>query len=203
MKNKFFAIIAFFGLSAIALSSCSKIPQAEIDAANTAIEQSKLAGADVYVHDDFVALQDSMNSIMVSVESQKSKFIKNYGTAKEQLAGIAKLAETVQQETAAKKEAMKAEIQSLITETKSLIESNKQLIAQAPKGKEGASALLAIKGENEAIENALVENNTLFETGDYMATLDKVKVSKEKAASINSELSEVIARFKENAKHKK
>jgi hypothetical protein len=198
MKNKFFAIIALFGFAAIALSSCSKVPQVEIDAANTAIEQSKLAGADVYTHDSFVALQDSMNSVMVSFEAEKSKLFKNYATVKEQLAGIAKLAETVKQEAEAKKEAMKVEIQTLITETKSLVESNKLLIDQAPKGKEGVAALSAIKGENETLEFALIEANTLFETGDYMATLDKVKVTNEKAASINAELSAVIAKF--NAK---
>jgi hypothetical protein len=195
MKNKFFTIIAFFGLTAFALSSCSKVPQAEIDAANTAIEQSKLAGAEVYVHDSFVALQDSMNSVMVGIESQKSKFFKNYGTAKEQLVGIVTLAENVKQQTEVKKEEMKAEIQTLMTETQTLIESNKQLIAQAPKGKEGAAALLAIQGENEALENALTEAKTLLETGDYMATLDKVKATKEKATAINTELTEVIAKF--------
>lgn len=203
MKNKFFAIIALFGFTAIALSSCSKVPQAEIDNANTAIEQSKAAGADVYVPDSFVALQDSMNRVMVSFESEKSKFFKNYGPVKEQFAGVAKLAETVKQQAEAKKEALKVEIQTIITETKSLIESNKQLIEQAPKGKEGAVALLAIKGENETIEITLNEANTLFETGDYMATLDKVKVTKEKAASINSELSEVIAKFQAKKTYRK
>ncbi|PKP08971.1 MAG: hypothetical protein CVU09_13585 [Bacteroidetes bacterium HGW-Bacteroidetes-4] len=200
MKNNFFTIIAFFGLAAFALSSCSKVPQAEIDAANTAIEQSKLAGAEVYVHESFVALQDSMNSVMVNVESQKSKFFKNYGTAKEQLIGIVTLAENVKQQTEAKKEEMKAESQTLMTETQTLIESNKQLIAQAPKGKEGAAALLAIQGENEALENALTEAKTLFETGDYMATLDKVKATKEKATAINAELTEAFAKFKSKSR---
>ncbi len=86
MKNRFFALrIAFLGLTAFLLTSCSKVPQAEIDAANAAIEQAKTAGADVYVHENFVALQDSLKSVMVSIESQKSKFIKNYSTAKEHL----------------------------------------------------------------------------------------------------------------------
>jgi hypothetical protein len=105
------------------------------------------------------------------------------------------LAENVKQQTEVKKEEMKAEIQTLMTETQTLIESNKQLIAQAPKGKEGAAALLAIQGENEALENALTEAKTLLETGDYMATLDKVKATKEKATAINTELTEVIAKF--------
>jgi len=39
MKNRFFASIAFLGLTALLLTSCSKVPQAEIDAANAAIEQ--------------------------------------------------------------------------------------------------------------------------------------------------------------------
>jgi len=203
MKNRLFAGIATLGLTALILSSCSKVPQAEIDAANAAIEQAKAAGADVYVHENFVALQDSLNGVMVSIESQKSKFIKNYSTAKEHLVGVTQFAGEVQQQVETRKEELKVEIQNTIAEVKTLIESNRQLILEAPKGKEGTSALMAIKGEIDAVETSINETNTLFETGDYLATLDKVKAAKGKATSINTELSEVIAKYKANLKNKK
>lgn len=203
MKNRFFAIIALLGLTASLLTSCSKIPQAEIDAANAAIEQAKAAGADVYVHENYVALQDSLNGVMVNIESQKSKFIKNYSTTKEHLAGVTQFAGEVKQQAETRKVELKVEIQNIINEVKTLIESNRQLILEAPKGKEGTSALMAIKGEIDAVEAAINETNTLFETGDYLTTLDKGKAAKEKANSINIELSKVIAKYKANVKNKK
>jgi len=179
------------------------LPQAEIDAANAAIEQATTAGADVYVHENFVALQDSMNTVMVSIESQKSKFIKNYSSSVEQLAGVTQFAGEVEQQAEIRKEELKVEIQSTIAEVKALIESNRQLILDAPKGKEGSSALMAIKGEVDAVETSINETSTLFGTGDYMASLGKAIASKEKAAAINAELTEVIAKYKSNVKSRK
>ncbi len=200
MKNRFFASIAFLGLTTLLLTSCSEVPQTEIDAANAAIEQAKAAGADVYVSENFVALQDSLNGVMVNIESQKSKFIKNYAAAKEQLAGVTQLAGEVEQLAETRKDELKLEIQNTIAEVNTLIVTNRQLILEAPKGKEGTSALVVIKGEIDGIETSINETSTMFETGDYLATLDKAKAAKEKATSINTELSDVIAKYKANVK---
>ena len=203
MKTRVFASIAILGMTALMLTSCSKVPQAEIDAANAAIEEAKTAGADVYVHDNFVALQDSMNTVMVSIESQKSNLIKNYSTAREGLEGVSQFAGEVKQQADTRKEELKIDIQNTIAEVKTLIESNRQLILEAPRGKEGTSALVAIKGEIDAIETSINETSALFETGDYMATLNKANAAKEKAASINAELTEVIARYKANVQSRR
>ncbi len=203
MKNRIVASIAFLGMTALILTSCSKVPQAEIDATNAAIEQARSAGAEVYVHDEFVSLQDSMNSVLVSIESEGSKFIKTYATAKEDLAGVTQFAGEVQQQAETRKEELKMEIQKMIAEVKTLIESNRQLILQAPKGKEGTSALIAIKGEVDAVETSINETSTLFEAGDYMICLDKANAAKEKATAINSELSEVIAKYKANVQSRR
>lgn len=203
MKNKLFTGITLLGLTVFMLTSCSKLPQAEIDATNASIEQAKTAGANEYAHDAFVLLQDSMSKVVIGIESQNSKFIKNYTEAKEQLAGLVKLADEVKLQAEAGKEATKVEIQATIAEVKTLIESNRQLVLQAPKGKEGTSALVAIKAEIDAVEASVNETNTLFETGDFIAALDKVKAAKEKANALNTELTDVIAKYNMNVKGKK
>ena len=84
MKNKI-----LLGLAAVAmvafLSSCGKVPQAQIDATNAAIQSAKVAEAPVYVPAEFTALQDSMNVIMSNIEVQKSKLFKKFGPAKLEL----------------------------------------------------------------------------------------------------------------------
>ncbi|MBC8321071.1 MAG: hypothetical protein H8E34_10140 [Bacteroidetes bacterium] len=195
MKSNFFLGLTILGLSAILLTSCSKVPQVEIDAANAAIEEAKTAGAETYVHDNYVALQDSMNAVMVSIETQKSKFFKNYATAKENLTGVTQFAIEVKVLTENRKSELKVEIQNTIAEATSLIDINRQLILKAPKGKEGTSALIAIKGELNTIEATLAEANTMLEAGDLLATLDKANAAKAKATTINTELTEVIAKY--------
>ena len=80
--------------------------------------------------------------------------------------------------------------------TLALIEENNALLAKAPKGKEGTSALMAIKAEIAAIETSITEANTIYTAGEYLVALDKVKSANEKATAINVELTEVIAKYK-------
>ncbi|MEZ5083772.1 MAG: hypothetical protein R2750_10030 [Bacteroidales bacterium] len=196
MKRKLLVGLTVLGLATVLLTSCSKVPQVEIDAANAAIEEAKLAGAEMYVHDNYVALQDSMNAVMVSIEAQKSKFFKNYSTVKEHLSGVSMFAQEVKIQAENRKEELKAEIQNTVAEVSALTETNKQLVTEAPKGKEGTSALLAIKDELSTIEASINEVSTMLANGDYLPALDKANAAKEKATAINTELSEVIAKYK-------
>lgn len=200
MKNKFLVGLTTIGLTALLFTSCSKIPQTEIDAANTAIEQAKTAGAEVYVNAEYIALQDSMKSVMINIESEKSSFMKNYSSEKKQLAFVTSLAQIVTVNAEARKEEVKMEVQNTIAEVKALIETNKKLIMEAPKGKEGTSALKAIKSELSIIEASVNDADIKFKTGEYIIALDMVNASKEKTASINSELTAVIAKYNANKK---
>ena len=203
MKNKFNSILVTLSVSALIFTGCSKIPQEEIDAANAAIENAKIAGADVYVPESYIALEDSMSAVMVRIEAQNSKLIKSYSASKEELAGVTSFAGEVIQQTEQRKESLKLEIQNKITEVKSLIETNRQLITEAPKGKEGTTALVAIKGELDAIEVSLDQAASMAEGGEYLGTLDKVTAAKAKAESINAELTQVIAKYKANVQGRK
>jgi len=196
MKNKFLKGLTILGLTAVLFTSCSKAPQAEIDAAKLAIEEANIAGADLYIHDTYVSLQDSMKAVMVTIEGQESKLIKNYSAAKENLASVTEFANNVRIQAETRKEEVKVEVQKSIEAVNTLVIANKALLLQAPKGKEGTSALMAIKAEIAAIETSITEANTIFTSGEYMVALDKVKSANEKATAINVELTEVIAKYK-------
>jgi hypothetical protein len=87
MKNKFaFAFVMFSFV--VLLSSCSKVPQAEIDAAKAAIEDVRSTGADLYVPAEFNALQDSLNAVNELVEASKGKLFASFGEVKTKLAQI-------------------------------------------------------------------------------------------------------------------
>ena len=78
MKNKFLLSLSALAIALFVFSGCAKVPQAEIDNANVAIEAAKTAQADVYVPEAFAALQDSMNVAVTSIEAKKSKLFKSY-----------------------------------------------------------------------------------------------------------------------------
>lgn len=180
---------------AVLFSSCGKVPQAEIDAAFAALDSAKTAGADVYLAEDFAALQDSMKAITESVEAQKSKFFASYGDIKAKLASVNEQAVAAVAKTEARKEEVKQEIATLQSEVTTLQTQNNELVAKAPKGKEGKAALEAIKADITLIDTTLGEVGTQAAAGDLMGALDKAKAAKEKAVAINTELNDVIAKY--------
>ncbi|HEX2968219.1 MAG TPA: hypothetical protein VHO46_03870 [Bacteroidales bacterium] len=195
MRNK-----VFMGMAAIAmvvvLASCGKKPQAEIDAANAAIEAAKTAEAPVYLPTEFAAVQDSMSAINAEIQVQESKMFKKFGPVKVKLEQTTALANQVAANAAVKKEEVKKEVEASIASLKTTIEDNKTLITKAPRGKEGAAVLEQIKTEMATIETAAADAQALYDKGTYMDALNKVKASNERAVSINTELKDAIAKVR-------
>jgi hypothetical protein len=188
-----------YGIAALMVAAvftgCGKMPNAEIDLANAAIDSARTAGADVYVPEAYNVLMDSMNAAMVLVEGQNSKFIKSYGEAREKLAQIALDARQVRQNAETRKEELRVSIQKTVSEVMALLDEDRQLIAKAPKGKEGTAALQAIKNELNVIEASVAEIETMFEKGELLDCNNKVTAAKEKASAIKAELTGVIAKY--------
>jgi uncharacterized protein YicC (UPF0701 family) len=191
MKNKI-----LIGLAAIAmvafLSSCGKAPQDKIDAVNAAIESAKTAQADVYVPAEFAAVQDSMKSIMTSVETQKSKLFKNFKDVTVKLDATLAAAQAVQTSAVTRKEEVKKEVEALMAGIKPVIEENKKLFARAPRGKEGAQVLEQMKSELATVEASVTEAQGMYDSGAYMDANNKLKAAKETADKINGELKDAM-----------
>jgi hypothetical protein len=187
----FMAIIAF----ALIITSCAKAPQAELDAAKAALEQAKVAQADMFLVSDFNALQDSINKATTEIEAQKSKLLGNYKTAKQTLATTAAMATELVEKTALKKEEVKQEILASQAEIAGLMEENIKLVAMAPKGKEGKEAIEAIKSDLASIESSTPEIQTLVDSNNLIAAQTKASAVKQKATAINTELKTVLEKY--------
>jgi len=193
MKNKI-----LMGLTAIAmvavLSSCGKKPQVEIDATNAAIEAAKAAEANVYLPDEFVAVQDSMNAIMADIEAQEGKLFKKFGDAKEKLASTSALANELASKVAAKKEEVKAEAETLLNDIKTVLAENSKLVPKLPRGKEGAAVIEQIKADLSNVDAAVAEAQTAYDNGAFMDALNKIKAAKAKADGLNAEIKEALTK---------
>lgn len=190
MKKSFFVLTVI--AAALIFTSCGKLPQAEMDAAKTALEQAKTAQADLYLQTDFFALQDSLNATVVAIEEQKSKMFGNYKDATAKLSEITAQATELVAKTETRKEEIKTEVASAQSAISALQQENNQLFELAPKGKEGKEALEAIKADIEGINVSVSEVPALIESGDLLNAQTKVKAAQEKAAEINTELKTAV-----------
>jgi hypothetical protein len=195
MKNKILMGLAAITMVAF-LSSCGKVPQEKIDATNAAITAAQTAEAAVYVPAEFAAVQDSMKAIMAEVEVQNGKLFKNFKVVSVKLDETLAAANKVAANAAVKKEEVKKEVETLMTEIKAVIEENATLVKKAPRGKEGAAVLEQIKTEMATIDASVVEAQGLYDKGAYLDADNKVKAAKERAVGINTELKEAIAKVK-------
>ena len=83
-----------------------------------------------------------------------------------------------------------------MVEVTKLVGEAKGLVAIAPKGKEGAAAVDAIKTKIGVVETAVNEATAKLQSGDLMGTLDQLKAGKEKITAVTTELNDVIAKYK-------
>jgi len=193
MKNKVLMGLAAIAMVAV-LSSCGKVPQAEIDATNAAIEAAQAAEANVYLPVEFTALQDSMSAINAEVEVQKSKLFKKFGPVKEDLASTLALANEVAANVAVKKEEVKKEAEGLLTSIKAVIAENTKLIPKLPRGKEGAEVIEAIKANMTTVQNSAAEAQAAYDKGAFMDALNKIKAANTTANNLNAEIKEVLTK---------
>jgi hypothetical protein len=182
-------------MAAAVFSGCGKMPQAEIDRANAAIDSARIAGADLYVPDAYNALVDSMNATMVLTEGQNSKLFKNYSVTLEKLNIITQDARQAVKDAEVRKAELRVEIQNTISVVTALLDEDRQLLAKAPRGKEGTAALQAIKNEIGVIEASVSEIEGLFGKGELLDCQNRAAAAREKAAAIKAELSGVIEKY--------
>jgi hypothetical protein len=161
------------------LVSCGRVPQAQIDAVNSAIDSAKVLEADVYVPEKLVAVQDSMRVIMAEVEALRSKLFRNYGTFEEKLAVTLESASRVQSDAVAKKDEVKKEVETLMSDIKVIIDENAKLFPRAPRGKEGNAVLEQMKTGMTAVEASVPEAQALYDKGAYKDAFGKVSAPRD------------------------
>ncbi|MGH7453555.1 MAG: DUF4398 domain-containing protein [bacterium] len=178
------------------LSGCAKAPQEVVDAANAALQAAEEAQANLYVPDLYNAAKDSLNAAMEEVNAQGSKFAltRNYDRAKVLLESAIAAANAAKDGVAAKKEEVKAEAQSLAAQAQTAVEETKNLLAKAPKGKEGKEVLEQMQAELSGAETAITEATSAMDSGDFIGARDKLKAALEKANSLNQELADAISK---------
>lgn len=198
MKNKLFFAVLTLGVVLLVAAGCQKAPQAQLDLAKAVLDSARTVQADRYLAAEFNAIQDTLNAAVATIEEMKSvsALKRNYKGAIAQLESVKTNAESLIANVAAKKEEVKKEAEGLVGELTTLVSEAKDLLAKAPKGKEGKAALEAIQQDITVIENTLAEAPGIVAKGDFLTAKDKLAAAKEKVLSIKAELQAAIDKYK-------
>ena len=203
MKHKLSIGLAVLSLMLL-LAGCAKEPTEQMNAAKAALDNVKAVEADRYVPEEYSALQDSLNAALAMIEQQNSKFAltRNYDKAKKALDDVVTMSDQTRQNAVTSKDETRTDVQQTLAEVNAALQESKDLIAAAPKGKEGRAALAEIQNELTVVESSMNEVTVLINNGDYLTARDKANAGLTKVQSLNDELKGAIAK-KSAISHKK
>lgn len=182
------------GVAISVMAGCAEVPQQDIDAAKAAIETAKAAEAETYAASDFQAAQDSLAAAMAEIETQNSEFaiFRSYDKAQTLLKATINTANMAHDNAVSNKAQVQAEVQDLMAQAKTALMGAKDLLAQAPKGKDTRAALEAIQNELTTVEASIAEATSLLGNNNPLAARDRLKAGLEKTTSISAELTQAI-----------
>ncbi len=175
-------------LAGVALftAACAKEPTEALTAAKTALEAAKTAEASDYAPEALAAAETAQAALEAELKAQGEKFAltRSYTKAAELATAATAAAESAATAAAAGKEAMKVEATALVAGVRAAVETTKQVLAKAPKGKGSAADLEAMNADVAAVETSLPDMDAALAAGKYKdakakadaakATLDKI-----------------------------
>lgn len=182
----------------LVVAGCSKPPEMEMQAANTAIAAAKSAEAEQYVPRAYRAAMDSLNAANAAKTEQDGKFVlfRSYAKSKEMFVRAEATAKKVAADAAAEKERVKNEVTGLLAQTKTLLDSAQVVVNKAPVGKGNKADIELIKNDLASAFAAFDAANNEFNNGKYLTARSKVQVVMQKGQSILSEVQTAIEKVK-------
>lgn len=189
MKNRLF--LGFAVAMMVLATSCGKLPQEKIDATNAAVEAAKTAQADVYMSTEFTALQDSLAAVMQAVDAENAKSMKKFDALTVKLDALTAQATEMAAAVPARKEAMKAEVESTLATAKAGIEATNTVLAKAAKAKATKAVAEEVSPEMVTITTTVTEvEASLAGDVNYAQVLEQLNAANQAIANINARLTE-------------
>jgi hypothetical protein len=173
------------GVALLSLA-CAKEPTDALNAARSALDAAKTAGAPDYAPEALAAADTAAAALDAELKAQTEKFAltRSYSKAAELAAAAKSAADQAAAAAVAGKEQMKAEATTLIAGVRGGVDAAKQALAKAPRGKGSATDLEAMNADVAGVEAALGEMDSAMAAGNYRdakvkaeaakATLDKI-----------------------------
>lgn len=187
MRKVLFAIIA---IALVVMAGCSKPPEAEMAAAQTALNDAKAAEAEQYAPQAYRMLSDSLNAATAMKTEQDGKFalFRSYGDSKAMFERVTAMKNDVVNQANAEKERVKNEVSAMMTEIRGMIDSTMVLLEKAPKGKDNKADLELIQNDLNNLNSEYTVAEGDFNGGKYLVARTKFESIKSRVATIRDEI---------------
>ena len=192
-KHTVLPLITGLALTAT-IYGCAQPPQDQLDAAQNALVAADESEADVYVADLYVAAEDSFEAAQLEIEAQNaaSSFSRDYDRAENLLAYVQQTATEAQAQVESRKETMRTMNEEMFLQAEQAIARTQELMTQAPRGKDGAVALVAIQQDAGTATQLLADARAAHESGSYAQAHDLAKSALDQANALIAELETAI-----------
>jgi hypothetical protein len=168
--------------------SCAKEPTENLNAAKSALAAAKTAGAADYAPQAMAAAETAQAALEAELKAQTEKLglTRSYAKATELAAAATAAADAAAAQAVTGKEMAKAEAIALVAGVRTAIDTAKQALAKAPKGKGSAADLEAMKSDVAGVETSLADIDATVAAGRY-------KDAKVKAEAAKQTLDKIVA----------
>ena len=179
-------IVPLIAIALIAVACGSSVPQADVDAANAALETASADDASVYAPEAYTAAQDAKNALDAEMKAQAGSFsaFRSYTKATELAASAKSAAEKAGQEAAAGKEAARNDATTIIADARTTLTEARALLSKAPRGKGTQADLAALNADLLGAEMMLAQAETELGAGRYNEAKVKAEASKTASAGV-------------------
>ena len=185
-------------LALVALvTGCSESPVAQYEAGKTALDNARLAEAELYAPQLLKEATDSLNAASVEMQKQDGRFatFRSYGKAEGLIVAAQQLAEQAITEAATEKERVRVADSALIVEIDSLITQTKAALKAAPRAKGSAIDLKVMQADIDAAAGALATATAEYQTGKYFAAREKLQAVKDQVTRIKMNIDAAVAKL--------
>lgn len=195
MRHRTFAALAAIGFISAVAAGCAEVPQADIDAAKSAMEQAATAGAADYAADSYKAVQDAQAALDAELAAQADKFAltRSYTKATELAAAVKAASEKAAADAVTGREAAKNEAMTLIADAKTALAQATEMLAKAPRGKGTAQDLAALKADLDTASASITEAETAFATDAFKDARTKAEAAKASIQGVVTAVEQAMA----------
>lgn len=184
MKTKQLAIPLVVGLTVAV--ACAKPPQAEINAAQTALQSARAADAAEYAPEALTVAEDAAAALDAEIQAQQGKFalFRSYDEAKTKAAAAVQSAQTAAENASAAKEQARVDAANLIAQVTAQLSETSDMLAAAPTGKGTATDIAALKVDLQTAGTTLQEAEAAQTAGDYKEAQAKATAAMNSITSV-------------------
>jgi len=193
MKRMLLGLPALAGIALLTVS-CAKEPTEAITAVHTAMDAARAAQASDYAPASFSAAEAALANLEAELKVQNDKFAltRSYSKAAEFATAAKAAADKAAADAVTGKEAMKAEVTTLIAGVRTEVDATKKLLDKAPKGKGSAADIAAMKSDVAGVETSLGEMDAAMTAGRYKDAKAKADAAKASLDKITADVQAAI-----------